>query len=224
VGARTVSDRTQKFGLVFAAHVLSQMQQKQPLQGRIGGNEKSHKVKFDGSDKSLLLFLEPLQEWVAEKQEEPPIILNKHCPTYHRDLCRNQAKRENNLSLLAGVTSKMIRNYEKKGLFTVKQLSYTFKPRKRKKRTKNPSTVTYKPKLRTLAIREQKTYLQEVPDLTRQPIELFLDIEAIPDQDFTYLISLLVSENETTTYYPFWADSKTDEFQIWQQFLEKANA
>ena len=118
----------------------------------------------------------------------------------------------------------MIRNYEKKGLFTVKQLSYTFKPRKRKKRTKNPSTVTYKPKLRTLAIREQKTYLQEVPDLTRQPIELFLDIEAIPDQDFTYLISLLVSENETTTYHPFWADSKTDEFQIWQRFLEKANA
>lgn len=40
--ARTVSDRTQKFGLVFAAHVLSQMQQKQPLQGRNHRGNESH--------------------------------------------------------------------------------------------------------------------------------------------------------------------------------------
>ena len=131
---------------------------------------------------------------------------------------------EDNLSLLDGIsTQKAINQYEKKGLFTVKQLSYTFKPRKRKKRTKNPPPVIHKPELQALAIREQKIYLQELPELTRQPVELFLDIEGIPDQQFYYLIGLLICENGILTYHPFWANTIDDETQIWQQFLDKIN-
>lgn len=134
-------------------------------------------------------------------------------------MCRKQAEQKDNLSLLDRVTPKVIRKYEKKGIFTVKQLSYLYKPRRRNKRAKMPP-VTYNLELRALAIRTGKIYLQDLPDLSRQPVELFLDIEGIPDQQAFYLIGLLVCEADSCTYHSFWADTLQDEASIWQQFLE----
>jgi len=213
VGAYSIK-KEQKLEMFFVGHVLEQVQNKQPVSGRIIKlDEKSHKVKLENGHKILIPFLEPLQEWAADvSPEAPPLILNKHCPIcrFH-SLCRAKAEQEDNLSLLDGIsTSKAINKYEKKGLFTVKQLSYTFKSRKRKKRARNPSPVAHKPELQALAIREGKIYLQELPTLTRQSVELFLDIEGVPDQSFYYLMGLLVSENEATTYHSFWADDHAD--------------
>jgi len=226
VGLRTIK-KEYRLEIFFVSYVLELVQGKRPITGRIVGLDgKSHRVKLENGPKILIPFLEPLQEWVAEDAHEPPsLILNKHCSIcqFH-DLCREKAVQEDNLSLLDGIsTQKAINQYEKKGLFTVKQLSYTFRPRKRRKRTKNPPPVIHKPELQALAIREQKIYLGELPELTRQPVELFLDIEGVPDQQFYYLIGLLVCENETTTYHPFWADTPADEAQIWGQFLDKIN-
>jgi hypothetical protein len=183
-------------------------------------------VKLENGPKTLIPCLEPLKEWAAEDTPEPPsLILNKHCPIcqFH-NLCREKAVQEDNLSLLDGIsTQKTINRYERKGIFTVKQLSYTFRLRRRRKRTKSPPSVVHKPELQALAIREQKIYLQELPELPRQPVEFFLDIEGVPDQQFYYLIGLLVNENDTATYHPFWADSPNNEAQIWQQFLAKTN-
>src|SRR4029077_5550698 len=48
--------------------------------------------------------------------------LLKHCPLCpFQRLCHSQAEQEDNLSLLNGVTARVIRQYEKKGIFTVKQ-------------------------------------------------------------------------------------------------------
>jgi hypothetical protein len=52
-----------------------------------------------------------------------------------------------------------MRQYEKKGIFTVKQLSYLFKPRKPKKGSRKPPPVTHKFDLQALAIRERKIFL-----------------------------------------------------------------
>ena len=226
VGSHTIK-KEHRLEIFFVSYVLELVQEKRPVSGCIIGMDgKSHRVKLENSSKTLNPFLEPLQEWVAEETPEPPsLILNKKCPTcqFH-DMCREKAVQEDNLSLLDGIsTQKAINQYEKKGLFTVKQLSYTFKPRKRKKRTKNPPPVIHKPELQALAIRDQKIYLQELPELTRQPVELFLDIEGIPDQQFYYLIGLLVCENDMSTYHPFWADAPDDEAQVWGKFLEKVN-
>ena len=109
----------------------------------------------------------------------------------------------------------------KKGIFTVTQLSHTFKPRKRKKRAKNLSPVVHKLELQALAIREQKTYFQELPAIERKPVEIFLDIEGIPDQDAYYLFGLLVSEGKESTHYSFWANTLDDEKSIWEQFIKK---
>ncbi|MBV7335134.1 IS66 family transposase [Chloroflexi bacterium TSY] len=225
IGTHKVS-KEQKLTLFFTARVLEELQTKPPATGYIiDVSGKSHKVKLEESAQSLLHVLDPLQEWLAEDApEEPPVILNKHCPICQfRAACRAKAEQENNLSLLDRVTRKIIRKYERKGIFTVTQLSYTFKPRKRKKHAKNPPPVTHKLELQALAIREKKIYLQELPEITQHPTKLFLDIEGIPDQNAYYLIGLLVCEDESSTHHSFWADTLADEARIWQQFVDKAN-
>ena len=213
-----------KLELSFVAYVLERLQSRSPATGRIiGVNGTSHPVKLDHQSKALRPLLEPLHEWpMADSPTPPPIVLNKHCPLCpFQHLCQAQAEQEDNLSLLDGVTARVMRQYEKKGIFTVKQLSYLFKPRKPKKRSRKPPSVTHKVELQALAIREQKIYLQELPTLSRQPVELFVDMEGIPDRGVYYLIGLLVCQPDTTAYYAFWADTDQDERHMWQQFVEK---
>ena len=222
-GTYTVT-KEQRLQLLFAGYVLGQMQKKQPAAGRIIRMEsRSTKVKLVDNGKTLNPILEPLQEWVNEDPPEaPPVILNKHCSLCQfRSACQAKAEQEDNLSLLDRMTPKMIRQYEKKGIFTIKQLSYLYKPRKRKKRAKNPPQPTHKIELQALAIRTEKIYLQELPELSRQPVELFLDLEGVPDRGLYYLIGLLVCKGEMTDYHSFWANSDQDEEQMWRQFLEK---
>ena len=162
-----------------------------------------------------------MQEWLNESSpQEPPVILNKHCAVCQfREQCKAKALQEDNLSLLDRITPKVIRQYEKKGIFTVKQLSFLFKPRKRKKRVKNPPPIAHNIELQALAIRTGKIYLKELPSLTRQEIELYLDIEGLPDENFYYLIGLLVCQESTSNYYSFWADSTENESEMWQEFI-----
>jgi len=159
---------------------------------------------------------------MVDSPKPPPIVLNKHCPLcpFQRS-CLAQAEQEDNLSLLDGVTARVMRQYERKGIFTVKQLSYLFKPRKPKKRSRKPPPVTHKVELQSLAIREHKIYLQELPTLSRQPVELFVDMEGVPDRGFYYLIGLLVCQGGVPEHYSFWANTDQDERHMWQQFVEK---
>jgi RNase_H superfamily/Transposase IS66 family len=60
-----------------------------------------------------------------------------------------------------------------------------------------------------------------MPNLSRQKIELFIDIEGIPDQHGYYLIGLLVREEDQINYHPFWADTANDEAQTWRSFIDK---
>jgi hypothetical protein len=52
-------------------------------------------------------------------------------------------------------------------------------------------------------------------------MELFVDMEGVPDRGFYYLIGLLVCQRDTTEHHAFWADIDQDEHRIWQQFVEK---
>jgi predicted RecB family nuclease len=59
--------------------------------------------------------------------------------------------------------------------------------------------------------------------LSRQNVELFIDIEGIPDRHHYYLFGLLVCDEGKSTYYPFWADAKSGEAQAWQIFIDNVN-
>src|SRR5215813_6583672 len=154
--------KEQQLELSFVGHVLERLQHTSPAAGRILGMDgRSHTVKLGASAKALRPLLEPLYAWITvDSPKPPPIVLNKHCPLcpFQRS-CLAQAEQEDNLSLLDGVTARVMRQYERKGIFTVKQLSYLFKPRKRKKGGTTSSPVTHKVELQALAIREKKIYL-----------------------------------------------------------------
>ena len=218
---------TDKFRLMLIGHVLGKIQGNHPITGNIIDIEgKSSRIKLQPSQKTLISLLDPLQKWVLNDSlpPEPPVILNKHCALCQfRTQCETKAEQEDNLSRLNGVTPRMIRRYERKGIFTVKQLSYLFKPRKRKKRTKNPPPTIHKIELQALAIRTSRIYLQELPVLTRQETELFLDIESVPDEDLHYLLGLLVCQGGTISYRPFWANKADDEKAMWQAFWAAIN-
>ena len=223
VGTYNVTEE-QKIEIGYVGQVLGLIQGKFPEVGRIVTfDQKSHKVKLDRLNGKFRPVMKRLKEWILTSSSEiPPLILNKHCPQCQfQSECREQAEKEDNLSLLGRMTPKLIQRYHKKGIFTVNQLSYIFKPRRKRKRKK--SQLNFKPEIQALAIRAGKIYIQELPQLERHPVELFLDIEGIPDQNLDYLIGLLVREQETSIYYSFWADTILDEEKIWRGFLEKVN-
>ena len=215
--------KEQKLELLFTGFVLGQLQKKPPINGylvKVSG--KVERVKLEPHYKELKLYLDPLREWLVTTPTTPPsVMLNKHCLTCQfQILCGDQAEKVDDLSLLDRATHKLIQRYHKKGIFTVNQLSYTFKPRRSKKRTRK-TTPTHKLELQALAIRTNKIYIQELPSLQRHPIELFLDIEGIPDQQSYYLIGLIVSQKDHYSYHSFWGDTIQDEEGMWYRFLEK---
>ncbi|HTG61990.1 MAG TPA: IS66 family transposase [Terriglobia bacterium] len=50
-------------------------------------------------------------------------------------------------------------------------------------------------------------------------VKIYLDMEGIPDEGYVYLIGLLVVENGSERHYSFWADSRDQEADIFEQFL-----
>jgi predicted RecB family nuclease len=119
---------------------------------------------------------------------------------------------EDDLSLLAGVSEDERARNRSKGIFTVKQLSYTFRPRRTPKRAKNPARPRY-PALQALAIRENTVFVHGSPKLPNSKTKVYLDIEGIPDSDSYYLIGTLIVSEDQEVFRSFWSDHTTEESQ-----------
>ncbi|MBI3966844.1 MAG: IS66 family transposase [Chloroflexi bacterium] len=220
VGTRTVGQE-QQFELLFVGQVLGQLQRALPPAGTIiGRDDKVHRVPLVKHYARLTPILETLRAWTqAPSADPPPVILNKHCPECQfRAGCLAQAERDDDLSLLERLTPKARKRYHDRGIFTVRQLSYVYRPRRRGKRAPK-APVQHHPELQALALRTRKTYLHELPTLIRNEVDLFLDIEGIPGQRWYYLFGLLVCQEGTAAYRSFWADAVEQEEQTWRQLL-----
>jgi predicted RecB family nuclease len=216
----------QKIEVAFAGYVLGQIQHKLPVAGTVVGmGGHVHGVDLQSGYRGLRVLLDPLRHWVeVPLTAPPPVILNKHCPSCpFQAACRDKAETDDDLSLLDRMTSKARQRYQRRGIFTVTQLSYLYRPQKRVKR-RPASPAPHKLELQALAIRMGKTYLQEVPHLPPQQAELFLDIEGNPDQAFYYLIGLLVCDGQDTFQHSFWADTPQEEAMILRHLLSVAAA
>jgi predicted RecB family nuclease len=213
----------QKTDLSFAGYVLGQVQRTFPLSGTLlSRGEQAHTIPLTGSYASIKTTLRTLRDWIAGRPTEPPpVILNKHCPycQFRKD-CTELAIKEDALTLLDRMTPPLIRKYNKKGIFTVKQLSFLFRPRRRRKR--RPSTV-FSPELQALAIRTNKIYFTQLQSFDRSKAELFLDFEGIPDERFTYLAGLLIADGNGITHHRFWADNKPGEETMWKGLVKTLN-
>jgi predicted RecB family nuclease len=215
--------KPQAVALAYLGHVLGLVQKRLPEAGiLVWPDGRQTKVKLAGKYKEVRRIVEALKNGAGEAEADaPPVVLNKHCPTCpFRDACRRQAEEEDSLSLLDRMTPKLMRKYHDKGIFTVRQLSHIYKPRRSRRKGKRP--VRHSLELQALAIRTAKTYVEHLPELTRRPVELFVDVEGVPDRQSFYLIGLLACAGDQAEYHAFWADEPGDEARLWDDFLARA--
>ena len=221
IGTETPSS-LDKARLAFAGYALGQENRHRPSFGVIvpfTGNPK--RVKLDPLYAAVSKSVERLREWTRQLPPDPPAcVMGKQCQTCEfRDHCHAEAEKSDSLYLLDKMTPKVAAKYQKKGIFTLTQLSYVYRPRRRPKKSLGKIPTPFNVELQALAIREKKIYLHERPTLAQQPVELFLDIEGIPDQDFNYLVGVMVKKGDKTTMHSFWADGPDDESRIFKECL-----
>jgi predicted RecB family nuclease len=165
--------------------------------------------------------IDELKKIAVKKTHE--LVLNSNCDVCEfRNLCRIEAEGENNLSLLQGMRRGHIIKQNKKGIFSVHQLSYTFRPRKTPKRAKNPSKPRYYA-LQAQAIRENRVYIHGKPELPVSGNRIYFDIEGIPDRNFYYLIGVLVETEGQIIQKHFWVDDEKSEVNTFINFVKFVN-
>jgi len=209
-----------KLLMAFDAFVLSQSLGREISVGKIihGDDHATLKVKTSALAGEVRKRLDKIVTLLASPAP-PDLVLNRHCPECEfRDRCRQKAIETDDLSLLAGMSAKERQKLRSKGIFTVTQLSYTFRPRRRPKRLRD-KREKYHHALKALAIREKKIHIVGSPELKIEGTPVYLDVEGLPDRDFYYLIGLRIGNGDDAVQHNLWADTVADEGKIWREFL-----
>ena len=153
---------------------------------------------------------------ILSTSNAPVFFRNSHCQICEfQNSCLEKLIERDDLSLMPALKPKEILQKNNRGVFSVKQLSYSFRPKKNPYRRRK-----FLPELKALAIREGKTFIQEIPDIKSAATEIYLDIEGLPDSDFYYLIGIVVRTKDSAKEYSFWANSKHDELSIFIELIK----
>jgi predicted RecB family nuclease len=219
------ASRTDALCSAYQGLVLGEVQGRLPVSAtlvRSGGCPR--KVQLAGKYKAARRVVEALRVWASNPPgDAPPVVLNKHCPICpFRGACLPQAEKEDSLSLLDRMTPRLMRKYHDKGIFTVRQLSYVYRPRRGKK--KAGRQVRHSLELQALAIRTGKIHVEHLPEVPRGPVELVVDLEGIPDRANYYLAGVLVCKVGEAEYLSFWADDTAGEAAMWSALVERLEA
>jgi predicted RecB family nuclease len=212
--------KEQKIRLAFIAAILSKLGSFRVETGNvINVSGKISRIRLTTIFPAIEKITSTLTSWRKHPPEPPPIVFNDHCSVCQfRKTCLEQAEKDDSLSLLDRMTPKIMQRYRKKGIFTTTQLSYLFKPRRPRKR-RRPAPQKFNLELQALALRTRKTYVEESPSVPLHHVEIFLDIEGIPDCRTHYLIGMMVLVDDNHMRYSFWADTEQEEKKIFDDCL-----
>jgi predicted RecB family nuclease len=213
--------RDDKLLLAFDSLALAETLGRDVPTGKIihGDDHATAKIKLPAFVNEVRKLVEKAVAVLASPSP-PDLVLNRHCAECEfQTRCRKIAIEKDDLSLLGGMSEKERQKLRSKGIFTVTQLSYTFRPRRTPKRAKNPAKPRYHA-LQALAIRENTVYIHGTPILPQPKARVFLDIEGLPDRDFYYLIGLSIVSEGRETFQSYWADTPADEAALFAQFVE----
>ena len=208
--------RFDKLLLAYDALALNGVNTTQPGNGRLiyGSQYKIVPVPLAKISEKVRHSVTQLMKQ-QKSRVAPPLMLNKHCPECEfRARCRQTAVEKDDLSLLANITAKERQKLNEKGIFTVTQLSYTFRPRRRRV-FKGSQAFKHELALKALAIRKDRIHVIGTPTFNIPEGTVYLDVEGIPDRDFYYLIGLRYKERDEYVEHSFWADSPSDEREMW---------
>ncbi len=214
--------RADRLLLAFDACVLSEVIGREVVLGKIvhGENYATLKVKTSALARDIRKLEDKIRTLLASPSP-PDLVLNRHCAECEfQRRCRQKAIEKDDLSLLAAMTEKERTDLNSKGIFTVTQLSYTFRPRRRQQGLREMKE-RYHLSLKALAIREKKIHIVGSPELKIEGTPVYMDAEGLPDRDFYYLISIRFKEGDSVVQHSLWADGPTDEGNIWREFLSK---
>ena len=203
--------------LAFDALILGHLQGVSPEVGVLlcGPTFKRINIRLRTHLNSLAIVLARLRAQCAN-DHDPPLVLNRHCDICEfKQLCRDKAVEGDNLTLLRGMTLKEMEGHNSKGIFSVKQLSYTFRSRRPAKRHKQQFHHNFA--LQALALREKKVHVHGAPMLSLPRTQVYLDIEGLPDRGTYYLIGVLIVTGDSEQYHCFWADDESGQVPIFAQ-------
>jgi predicted RecB family nuclease len=201
-------------------HLISRLQGRVPGSGIIwhGKECRATRVYLNPDPRKAERLLEELRQMqVAEAPLR--LVLNSHCAVCEfRQRCQQQAEQEDNISLLRGMKEKEVKASARKGILTVTQLAHTFRPRRKGKRAP-PRANRHSHALQALAVRDKKVYVFGTPQLPASPVRVYLDVEGNPEEGFEYLVGLIVVAGDQEQCFSFWADTRDQEDDIFEQFL-----
>src|SRR5262249_25970711 len=156
--------------------LLSQVQGRLPAYGTVwhGSACEATRVRLSPDLRRAAHLLRSVKE-MGNAESSPKLILNNHCQVCEfLQRCHDRAGLEDNLSLLRGMGEKEIKSYARKGIFTITQLSHTFRPRRRGRRTEQKGRRRYHA-LHALAIRDKRIYVFGTPQCPTAPASIYLD-------------------------------------------------
>jgi predicted RecB family nuclease len=169
-------------------------------------------------------------------RKAPPLVLNRHCAVCDfQARCRDLAIERDDLSLLTAMTRKERTKCNSKGISTITQLSYGYRPRRRKRSRPNAKysgkpassaapVVKNDHKLKALAIKKSQIHVVGAPSLKLAGVPTFLDVEGMPGRDFYYLVGLRYECGGEQVERSFWADGLDGERVIWENCLRELKA
>jgi predicted RecB family nuclease len=213
----TASDR---LITAFDALALSRLTGRMPPTARIihGSGHRSTVVKLPKLVKEVRSLVNTLRAQHATGTS-PPLVLNKHCPECQfRSRCRHIAVENDDLSLLTTLSEKEQKKLNSKGITTVTQLSYTYRPRRRSARNRAKPTK-HEPALKALAIKANRIHVVDTPTFAVSSSAVYLDVEGVPDREFYYLIGVRYRRGNEDVRLSFWADDPSSEREMWASFV-----
>lgn len=213
--------KNSKLLLAFDALVLSGTLGRKISIGKIihGDSQSVQTVRIAGLLSRVRRHIEEIAALLSSPSP-PALTLNRHCIECEFQLrCRQKATEKDDLSLLSGMRDRERKKHHSEGIFTVTQLSYRFRPRRRPKKFRDKRERCHH-SLKALAIREKKIYVVGDPELKLEGTPVYLDVEGLPDRDFYYLIGVRIGKGKSATQHSLWADSVEDEGRIWNELLD----
>ena len=209
-----------KLMVQFDGLVLSEVLGMEVSRGKVvhGDNRAVVNLKTSALDLELRRCTDAIASLLASSSPPDLVLIPACAECEFQTRCRQKAIERDDLSLLSGMTEKERKRLHDKGIFTITQLSYTFRPRRRPKRLRTVPE-RYCHALRALAIRQKQIHIVGDPTLQIDGTPVYLDVEGLPDRATYYLIGLRCGSGDSVVEHSLWTDDDASEDRIWREFL-----